>query len=305
MSSMWNAAAEIALLNRVTALETARIADEAAITALEAAVAKLQPPAPPSLSLILNRDLSTGDLSQYTHRDWGLGGTDVGSNAGGGGLLNFHANVAGRRAAGLTVTPTANIGVSGSDGVYLWDPIQPWGTQGNEWWLRTSFLFPSPASAAPLLPGEAPFQATTGEWNWILELHTGINAPGPSPITFDVLTDYPVTALPGNNPRLRLRLATGTLSAPVFTYKEAPALIYDHWYEFLVHVKLDPVTGILEWFLDGQQMYSNLNVQTFFAGDPGVNLTVPNYRLHATWPSTFFIGPLCIAKTQADALAAF
>jgi hypothetical protein len=270
-------------------------------------ISKLE--SPPKPALILNRDLSTGDLSQYTHRDYGLGTDVVPTSQALAGWLAYHENVAGRRAAGLTVTPTsaASGNPSGSDGVYLWDPIQSWGTKGSEWWLRTSFLFPSAANLA-LVPPEAHFAATTGEWNWILELHKD-KTTGPSEVTFDVLTDYPVTALPGVNPRMRMRLAYGNESNPSFIYKEAPALQFDHWYEFLLHEKLDPAVGMLEWFLDGVQMYSNLNVPTLFTHADGtisqVNLTVPNYRLHATWNSTFFLGPLCIAADKASALAAF
>ncbi len=53
-------------------------------------------------SVFLNRDLSAGDLSQWTHQDYGLG-TDVGGNTRGGGYLLYHQNVAGRRAAGMTL----------------------------------------------------------------------------------------------------------------------------------------------------------------------------------------------------------
>lgn len=298
---MWtdNAAADwAALLARITSLENRLTQDEIILASLQQK---------PAVQLILNRDLSAGNLSQYTHRDYGLG-TDVlpGSQTQAG-WLAYHANVQGRKAAGLTVTPQASVGVSGSDGVYLWDPVMPWGVQGQEWWLRTSFLFPSKANAVLVSP-EAAFQPTTGEWNWILELHKD-KTTGPSEVTFDVLTDYPVTSSPGANPRLRLRLAYGNESSPTFVYKEAPQLLYDHWYEFLVHEKLDPTAGILEWFLDGQLLYSNLSVPTLFTHADGsvsqVNLTIPNYRLHATWPSTFFIGPLCIAADKASALAAF
>lgn len=314
---MWtdNAGQEwLALLNRATALETNKTAVDARLTKAEADIAALKllvvppPPPPPPLALLLNRDLSTADLSQYTHRDYGLG-TDVGGNASGAGRLIYHANVLGRRCVGLTATPTAAAGgiPSGSDGVYLWDPIQPWGQAGQEWWLRASFLFPSIANVTPAL-GEGPYAPTTGEWNWFLELHKD-KTTGPSEVTFDVLTDYPVTVLPGLNPRLRMRLAYGIESGPSFVYKESPPLQLDHWYDFLLHERLHPLSGTLEWFLDGQLMYSNLNVPTLFTHADGtvsqVSLTVANYRLHATWPSTILVGPLCIAKTKADALAAF
>ncbi len=61
---------------------------------------------PSGNTVFLNRDLSTRDLSQWTHRDFGLG-TDAGSNARGAGYLWYHPDAGGRGAAGITVTPLA------------------------------------------------------------------------------------------------------------------------------------------------------------------------------------------------------
>src|SRR5260370_26234203 len=98
-------------------------------------------------TIYLNRDLSTGDLYQYTHRDWGLG-TDVGGNSSGAGLLYHHADVNGRRAAGLTVTPTAQASpAAGSARVYLCRSVQPPRVTGPAWWVRTYFFFLSSASS--------------------------------------------------------------------------------------------------------------------------------------------------------------
>lgn len=295
---MWtdNAAADwAALLARVTAIEGRLTADEALLAQLK-----------PSIPLLLNRDLATGDLSQYTHRDYGLGTDVVPGSPTQAGWLQYHQNIQGRRAAGLTVTPQASVGVTGSNGVYLWDPVMGWGQQGQEWWLRTSLLFPS--ASLGLAAPEAPFQATTGEWNWILELHKD-KTPGASETTFDVLTDYPVSNQPGKNPRLRLRRAFGSEASPTFVYKEAGPLQLDHWYEFLLHMKLDPKAGICEWFLDGQLLYSDATLPTLYTHADGsvsqVNLTIPNYRLAASWASTFFVGPLCVAGDRNSALAAF
>jgi hypothetical protein len=182
----------------------------------------------------------------------------------------------------------------------------PWGTVGNEWWLRTFLLFPSTASSGLFLPGEAAFLPTTGQWNWILELHKD-GAAGPS-IAFGVATDFPVSNQVGANPKLFMQLPAGSETSPAVGQTFAPALIFDHWYEMLLHVKLDPVAGILEWFLDGTALYSNLSVQTLYlrsTGPSSVNLTMANYRLHATWNSTVYLGPLAIAATKAAVQAAF
>src|SRR5437764_721531 len=127
-----------------------------------------------------NRDMSTANLVQWINRDFGLG-TNVGSNQSGAGYLTYHANVAGRRAAGMTVTPTAHASpAASSDSVYLWDPTQYWNYQPYEIWLRTSLMFPSSTTlSTTAATGEAPFQPTTGNWNWFLELHNDSN-PVPS-----------------------------------------------------------------------------------------------------------------------------
>lgn len=168
---------------------------------------------------------------------------------------------------------------------------------------------------------------TTGELNWFLELHNDSN-PNAGPefanISFNVMTDYPVGSGPGQHPRIQCRLMGGPDTAIQTLYITADGktsggnaslaglpLLLDHWYDFLLHVKLDPVSGIFEWFLDGNLVYSNLSVPTLYSRPAGyvspsyTSLTVPNYRLHATWPSTIFLGPLCVAKSKADALAAF
>src|SRR6267154_4387216 len=98
---------------------------------------------PSGNTVFLNRDLSTRDLSQWTHRDFGLG-TDRGSNTSEAGYLWYHANVGGRKAAGLTTTPAAHASqAANSDSVYVWEPRQQWNHQPYEIWLRTSVMFPS------------------------------------------------------------------------------------------------------------------------------------------------------------------
>src|SRR5260370_12443877 len=140
-------------------------------------------------------DLSTNDLSQWPHLDYGLG-TDVGSNSSGAGYLWYHSNVAGRKAAGMTATPTAHASpAANTDSVYLWAPALYWNFQPYEIWLRTSVMFPSAATlSTTAATGEQPFQPTTAERNWLLEVHNHSN-PLPScaqeyaNVSFDVKTD--------------------------------------------------------------------------------------------------------------------
>src|SRR5437899_10424943 len=66
-------------------------------------------------------NMSTNDLSQWPHLDYGLG-TDLGSNYSGAGYLWYHANVAGRPAAGMTVTPTAHASLAANNDSVCLEP---------------------------------------------------------------------------------------------------------------------------------------------------------------------------------------
>lgn len=272
-------------------------------------------------TVFLNRDLSTGDLSQWTHRDSGLG-TDKGGNADGAGHLWYHANVAGRRAVGLTVTPTAHASpAANSDSVYVWDGSQYWEQQPYEIWLRTSVLFPSAAIISSSgVNGESPFAPTTGEWNWFLEFHNDSN-PVPAcakefaNASLDVKTDGPIqNGVAGtNNVHMALRIMGGNDCAPNIEWVDGPPLQWDHWYEILLHIKWDARRGIVEWYLDNfsSPYYSNLKIPTLFTRPKGyvspsyTSLTVPNYRLHAPWSSTIYLGPLAVGSTKDAVLNAF
>jgi hypothetical protein len=271
--------------------------------------------------VFLNRDLSTGDLSQWTHRDFGLG-TGRGSNTSEAGYLWYHANVGGRRAAGLTATPTAHASpAANSDSVYLWEPNRDWNRQPYEIWLRTSVMFPSAATISSSGPsGEAPFAPTTGEWNWFLEFH---NDSSPLPgcakefanISLDVKTDDPIVSgvVGTKNPRMAMRIMGGNDCAPNIVWVDGPPLQWDHWYEILLHIKWDPKRGIVEWYLDNfnAPYYSNLKIPTLFTRPKGyvspsyTTLTVPNYRLHAPWNSTIYLGPLVVGSTKRSVVDAF
>src|ERR1700674_5582242 len=181
-------------------------------------------------TVFLNRDLSTGDLSQWTHRDFGLG-TDVAENTSGGGYLRYRPNVAGRRAAGMTVTPTAHASpAANSDSVFLWEPRQFWNHQPYEIWLRASVMFPSAATISSSgLSGEAPFAPTTGEWNWFMVFHNDSNPmPGCAKeygnISLAVKTDDLVVSgvIGTKNLRIALRIMGGDDCSPNIVWVDGP-----------------------------------------------------------------------------------
>src|SRR5205809_6746044 len=271
-------------------------------------------------TLFLNHDLSSGNLLQWTHRDYGLG-TDVGSNASGAGCLWYHLNVGGRRAAGMTATPTAHASpAAGSDSVYLWDPSQFWNHAPYEIWLRTSVMFPSAATIAMAgAMGEAPFQPTAGEWNWFLEFHNDGN-PLPScarefaHVALDVTTDPAPAGTPGTqNVRMAVRIMGGNDCAPNIVWVNGPPLAWDQWYDILLHIKWDAQAGIFEWYLNNFDLpyYSNLRIPTLYVRPAGyaspsyTSLTAANYRWHATWKSTIYLGPLRVASSRGAVLNAF
>jgi hypothetical protein len=271
--------------------------------------------------IYLNRDLSTGNLSQWTHRDYGLG-TDLGGNESGDGYLYFHSNVAGRKAAGMTVSPTAHASpAANSDSVYLWEPGEAWNHAPYEIWLRTSLMFPSATTiSASGAEGEQPYQPTTGEWNWVLEFH---NDSSPLPgcarefanVGLTVKTDDPIASgVPGaTNVRMAVRIMGGNDCAPNIVWVDGPALQWDHWYEILLHIKWNTKAGIFEWFLDdfSKPYYSSRKIPTLYMRPKGylspsfTTLTLTNYRLHAPWNSTIYLGPLEVGSTKRAVLNAF
>ncbi len=249
-------------------------------------------------------------------------GTDRGSNTSEAGYLWYHANVGGRKAAGLTTTPAAHASqAASSDSVYLWEPRQQWNHQPYEIWLRTSIMFPSAATISSSgLSGEAPFAPTTGEWNWFLEFHNDSNsmpacAKEFANISLDVKTDDPIVSgvVGTKNVRMAMRIMGGDDCDPNIEWVDGPQLQWDHWYEMLLHIKWDSSGGIAEWYLDNSNVpyYSNLKIPTLFTRPKGyvspsyTTLTIPNYRLHAQWNSTIYVGPLVVGSSQSSVLNAF
>jgi hypothetical protein len=275
-------------------------------------------------TIYLNRDLSTADLSQWTHRDFGLG-TDKGENTSGAGFLWYHSSVAGRRAAGLTVTSTAHASPApSSDSVFLWEPTQFWNYQPYEIWLRTSVMFPSAATISAIgAKGEAPYQPTTGEWNWFLVFHNDSN-PLPScaqeyaNVALTVKTDDPVASgvVGTRNVRIAMRIMGGNDCNPTILWVDGAPLVRDHWYEILMHIKWSANSGVVEWYLDNfsSPYYSTLhipNIPTLFTRPAGfvspsyTSLTLTDYRMHAPWNSTLYFGPLVVGPSKESVSNAF
>jgi len=64
-----------------------------------------------------------------------------------------------------------------------------------------------------------------------------------------------------------------------------------------MHIKWDSARGVFEWYLDDFDIpyYSNLNIPT----------RQTNYRLHAPWNSTIYLGSVLVSSTRSSVLNAF
>jgi hypothetical protein len=222
----------------------------------------------------------------------------------------------------MTVTPAAHSSpAANSDSVYLWEPSQFWNNAPYEIWLRTSVMFPSAAViSASGTTGEQPFQPTTGEWNWFLEFHNDSNrlpdcAQEFANLALDVKTDDAVQSgvVGTKNVRIAMRIMGGNDCAPNIVWVDGPPLQSDHWYEIFLHIKWAPTRGIVEWYLDDPTTpyYSNRNIPTLYTRPFGyvspsyTSLTLTNYRSHAPWNSTIYIGPLVVGSTKSSVLDVF
>jgi hypothetical protein len=182
-------------------------------------------------------------------------------------------------------------------------------------------MFPSSATISTNgMTGEAPFTPTTGEWNWFLEFHNDSN-PLPScaqeyaNVSLDVKTDDPLQSgvVGSQNVRMAMRIMGGDDCAPSIIWVDGPPLQWDHWYEMLLHIKWATSGGIVDWYLDNfsTPYYSNENVPTLYTRPAGyvspsyTSLTIDNYRWHAPWNSTIYLGPLVVGSTQGAVLKAF
>ena len=173
-------------------------------------------------------------------------------------------------------------------------------SQGNDSWYSLRLYFPST------------YQATTGQWNWLVEWHddnTTMNACGSNAVSvaLGVYTDYPVVSNAyGNNPRLAFRLAGGSCSAMQQQSIELPSnsLQRGHWYDLRFHIiwSTSSTTGLAEWWVDGVQ-YVSTHFPTLYTRPDGTaswnSFGLYNYRLDANWPVTVQYDRVRIGTSQS------
>ena len=211
-----------------------------------------------------------------------------------------------------TVTPTAHASDSpGSDSVYLWNNDRPdFGHSGQENWEHFRVMFPAGA-----------YRATPGEWNWLGEHH---NDPGYKAFVSAgrITSEFPELCWGVETKR---QLANGTVgpqifmriwagqdntsenpkqSPPLYVYTKVP-LLANHWYDFLVRVvwSPDPNVGVVEWWLDGNLVFSQHHATLWQRPDGSVdvvNFELNNYRVHANWDSTVFYSRTKLGATRTS-----
>jgi hypothetical protein len=168
---------------------------------------------------------------------------------------------------------------------------------GDDTWYAVKVLFPTA------------FQATTGQWNWIVEWHDDprTSATGAVSTALAVYTDFPVSDAPGKNPRLAFRVKGGSVNAPqqfLFTMPRN-SLRLNHWYDLRIHFvwSPDPRTGLVQLWIDGRRVVSTRfpTLYTIPGGETSYNyFGLYNYRLKAAWAATVSFDRVRIGPTAAS-----
>jgi hypothetical protein len=206
--------------------------------------------------------------------------------------------VEGRCAAALTVGPWALKGLMNplADGAALWLYPSRYGENGHRIWQHFSVEF---------APG---FAAATGEWNVFVEWH---NDPGwkafanQLPENFEYPNMCWMVLNRNGKLRLMMRVIGGSSTAPRTVRVVGPLLRTGHWYDFLVRTTWspDPRKGMVQWSLDGKQLYKR-HLPTLYRRPDGsvssVYLIEDNYRRHIQATTTIYFDGTRIGPNRAS-----
>lgn len=185
-------------------------------------------------------------------------------------------------------------------------------TVSEETWYRTRIMFPS---------GNV---FCSGDSNFLVEWHVDNNTQslgGNSPGLY-VACDFPLLTTGGVNPRLILRWASGSPSAPSYTYwpstgaggyneQAGPAVIFDQWQDHLVRViwSTNPAIGRLDWWIDGVSKVAR-NMSTLYTNPNNQNgasyhtFGLYNYRYNVTGNSSAYFDSCLAGLTEGSVAAA-
>ncbi len=253
-------------------------------------------------------DLTPWDRIKVGETDYKV--SDHPSGIDGSGSVSLGADPLGKqgRVYRLTTTPTSNFAASSakSDRVDLWNEPKPYlGQDGQEDWEHFQFLLSSLGDS---------YKPAPGNWNWLVQHHND-----PRYKTF-----VSIRAIERELPEIawgvdtRPSLSSGVQGAHLFmvirggddlhqpaetrVHANTP-LLYDQWNDMLVHViwSPDPQKGMVEWWLNGNSVYSGHVANLWLRPDgttDHVNFEYSNYRAHAVWPSTIYFSGVKLAASR-------
>jgi hypothetical protein len=177
------------------------------------------------------------------------------------------------------------------------------GFEGAERWYRSWIWFPSDFN---------PAQNTA--WNWVMEWHNWPDAVCCANVALSVATD----GVANGGEALAMRIMGGGSSQyPVETYSVAdnrnpdghqewfvgdPQLKRQHWYDVIVHAKwsADRTKGLVEWWLDGQLVFSRQTSTLFWYADNNQNFAGASPGPGQTYLMEGYYRPSTLSNGQLD-----
>jgi Polysaccharide lyase len=208
----------------------------------------------------------------------------------------------------LTTTPTSNFAASSarSDRVDLWNQPKPYlGQEGQETWEHFQLLFSSAGDS---------YKPAPGNWNWLVQHHNDPNYKKfissrtierelPE-LAWGVDTKHSLSNAEQAAYLFMVIRGGDDLHQPAETRVHAKTpLLDDRWNDMLVHViwSHDPQQGMVEWWLNGDSVYSQHIANLWLRPDgktDHVNFEYSNYRAHVEWPSTVYFSRVKLGATR-------
>jgi hypothetical protein len=151
------------------------------------------------------------------------------------------------------------------------------------------------------------YQPTAGDWNWLVEWHLDDHTYQHTEfsIALGVSTALPAPAgSVGVDPALVLRLAGGDSASPTYQNATAPGpfkQLYDLTFHFVWSAS--PARGLVEWFVDGQQVLSQPFPTLFTNPDASKSYNtfgLYNYHLDSSWASTVRFFDVAVGPSRAS-----
>jgi hypothetical protein len=173
-----------------------------------------------------------------------------------------------------------------------------------------------------MFPGGGKYRASNGSWNWVMQFHNGSADPRYRGMDVEsaigVAAGGPLSGCDGatsnSSPQqLILDIRGGNLDSDYANatrtsrYCPHEQLLYDHWYEIVVHDYFSPTEGWVQWWLDGKLIVDAQTPTLYSRNDGSTDRTffeIDNYRWNmngaVTWPSTIYFDGIKLGPTRAS-----